>query len=79
VLPLPSASPTGTRQKESLCRVPPGALDKGTSKRTHWSLLSRALVQQALGKETAFAESQGGYPTKAPSPSLDVVTVTFLC
>jgi hypothetical protein len=43
------ASRHSTRRE--LCRVPVRALDKGTTKGIHWSLLCRALVQQAFGKK----------------------------
>jgi hypothetical protein len=76
MLPLPTTSLAGTRQRGSLCRVPPRALGKGTSKRVHWSLLCRALVHQALSKG-AFAECQGGDSVKALSLSLSAVTTTF--
>jgi hypothetical protein len=45
VIPLSSASPTGTRQRGSLCRVPPNPLSKGTGKGAHRELLCRASVQ----------------------------------
>jgi hypothetical protein len=56
VLPLPRASPAGTRQRLSLYRVPPNTLGKGTSKEVHRELLCRGPVQKTLGKEGAFTE-----------------------
>jgi hypothetical protein len=36
---LPSASPTGTRQRGSHCRVPPNTLGEGLGKGAHGELL----------------------------------------
>jgi hypothetical protein len=48
---LPSARPGGTPQRGLLCRVPPRALDKRTTKVVHWSLLCRVSLS-TLGKSS---------------------------
>jgi hypothetical protein len=45
-----------TRQRSSLCRVPSSALNNGTGKGAHWSLLCKEPIHQALGKKAPFAE-----------------------
>jgi hypothetical protein len=56
VILLLSASQSGTRQRGSLCRVPPNTLGNGTGKGAHGELLCRVSVQRTLGKEEAFVE-----------------------
>jgi hypothetical protein len=51
VISLSSASPAGTRQRGSLCRVPPNTLRKGPGKGAHGELLCRVSVLWTLGKE----------------------------
>jgi hypothetical protein len=42
--PLPSASSTSTRQRGSLCRMPPNTFSKGTGKGAHGELVCRVSV-----------------------------------
>jgi hypothetical protein len=76
---LPSASPPITRQRSLLCRVPTRALDTGTGGGVHWTSLCRGPLEQTLGKIGLFAECHKRHSAKDPSPSLGVMTVTFLC
>jgi hypothetical protein len=76
---LPSASPLDTRQRSLLCRVPTRALGTGTGGGAHWTRLCRGPLEQTLGKISLFAECQRRHLAKDLSPSLDAVTVTFLC
>jgi hypothetical protein len=76
---LPSASPPDTRQRRLICRVPTRAPGTWTGGGAHWTRLCRGPLEQTLGKISLFAECQRRHSAKDPSPSLDVVTVTFLC
>jgi hypothetical protein len=80
MISLPSASSASTRQRESLCQVPPNMLDKGPVKGTHIELLYLVSVQWTLDKEWDFAEYQhNGRSAQTPSPLPSAVMVTFLC
>ena len=89
VNPLSSASPAGTRQRESLCRLPPNTLGKRTGKGTHKELLCRVSdTQQRLTlcrvsdtkqRVSLCRVSLDGHSAQAPSPSPGAVTATFLC
>jgi hypothetical protein len=50
VLSLPRASLAGTWQRQSLYRVPPNTLGKGTGKWAHGRLLCRGPVPKTLDK-----------------------------
>ena len=76
---LPSASPTDTRQRSLLCRVPMRALGIGTGGGAHWTRLCRGPLEQTLGKISLFVECQRRHSAKDPSLSLGAVMVTFLC
>jgi hypothetical protein len=80
MISLPSASSASTRQRESLCQVPPKMLGKGPVKGTHIELLYLVSVQWTLDKEWDFAEYQhSGRSAQTPSPLPSAVMVTFLC
>ena len=69
---------SGTRQRNTFCRVPYQALGKVPDMGTPLAVSLSSDVRQTLGKGNSFAECHLGHPAKTPSPSPGAVTAAFL-
>jgi hypothetical protein len=70
---------SGTRQRNTFCRVPHQALDKVPDMGTPLADSLSSAVRQTLGKGNSFAECHLGHSAKTLSPSPGAVTIAFLC
>jgi hypothetical protein len=70
---------SGTRQRNTFCRVPHQALDKVPDMGIPLADSLPSAVRQTLGKGNSFAECHLVHSAKTSSPSPDAVTAAFLC
>jgi hypothetical protein len=70
---------SGTRQRNTFCRVPYQALGKVPDMGTPLADSLPSAVRQTLGNGNSFAECHLGHLAKTPSPSPGAMTAAFFC